>query len=710
MKKRILLQRLCLLFVSLSLGISWSTAQTGYREKENIEYLSKEEIHETLQRLRTLRTTLPERVDHSQSKYMSSLVNQGAMGSCGSASRICYMFGYEINNYRDLDGKKQANMYPSHFTWLLTGQNSDKENMAIFNGIPTVPVYGGRQYSSVYGGNVYWPDRYKEYGWMNGYEKWRSAMDNRLEKAVNVKINSDEALEYLKRWIYDHHGDNSFNEGGVVGGGAASSGWVTKNIPSGKYKGGELIVTAYGSAIDHGIVFSGYDDNIEYDLNGNGEIEDDERGALILLNSWGDWGNKGCVYVPYKIVKSYGGGLGAEFYYIRKDYKPLDVFRIKMEYNQRSNLKISIGVSSDPTAKEPEKTIEAEHFKYAGFEPIPLLGKYNGVINTDPMEFGLDLTDLITIGIDTRQSYRYFLVIETKTTTGTGVIHDLEVIRHKYVDESNPVTEIVGKIDSEISIGKTKRIVIPIDVPGTDIIEPTHLYIPQKRLSVKSVSTEEKSGEGANNGQAIHAIDGNESTYWHSAWASGTPAYPHHITFEIDSTYTLNGFEYLPRQNHANGRIGDYELYVLNSPDEEGTLVASGTFENSASLKRAFFEPISGKFVRLVNLRAADGDGNTCVAEFDLFYSAKKGVPNSIESIEQETLTIQQQGSIIQISGANGESLFALYNIQGQKIMEKKIDATHDGITELNLSHLTGIYILQVVAPNQTKSLKILLH
>lgn len=47
----------------------------------------------------------------------------------------------------------------------------------------------------------------------------------------------------------------------------------------------------------------GYDDRIEFDLNGNGicgEASADERGAWIVMNSWGaDWQNEGAVYVPY---------------------------------------------------------------------------------------------------------------------------------------------------------------------------------------------------------------------------------------------------------------------------------------------------------------------------------------------------------------------------------------------------------------------------
>lgn len=713
LNRRLDVQRIGLLFSALLLSIFWSTAQTGYREKENIDYLPTSEISQTLQRLRSLRTTLPSRVDNSQTKYMPIAVDQGSMGSCGSASRICHMFAYEINNYRNLNGKVNANMYPSHFTWMLTGQNSDKENMAIFNGIPTIQTYGGRQYNPVYGGNVSWPDKYKAYGWMTGYDKWRSAMDNRLEKTANFQLKTDDDIEYLKWWIYNHHGDDSFNLGGVAGAGAASNGWTLQKIPAGSYRAGETIITAYGQTIDHGVVWAGYDDDIEFDLNGNGQIDADERGALIMMNSWGVWGNNGCAYVPYKIAKTFNGGLGVELYYIRKDYKPVDVFRIKMDYDQRCNIKISIGVSGNPDASVPDKTIEAEHFKYAGFEPIPLLGEYSKVLNSNPMEFGLDLTDLTDIGIDIRKEFRYFLVLETAAkSTGVGSVQELEVIRHSYPEGSDMATEIAGKIESKFLIaGGGQKFIIPISVAGIAGAEPSYLYVPQNRLSVKAYSTQETSGEGANNGRAVHAIDGNQSTFWHSAWSSGTPAYPHSITFAIDSTYMLNGFEYLPRQNHTNGRIADYELFVSDTPDGEWVLAAKGTFENSSAMKRAFFEPLAGKYVKLVNYRAANGDNNTCMAEFNLFYKAPPLSGSSIRTPEQKSLLVRQEASTLLVSGVSGEAHFILYTAQGQTVATKRARVTESEVTNLDLSRLPrGTYLLRVNTPDGVSTSKVLLR
>ena len=69
---------------------------------------------------------LPDHVNNAQSKYFPPVFNQ-AGGSCSPASRIGYMFTYELNAYRNLDGSRPENQYPSHFVWLLTCGNSGKD-------------------------------------------------------------------------------------------------------------------------------------------------------------------------------------------------------------------------------------------------------------------------------------------------------------------------------------------------------------------------------------------------------------------------------------------------------------------------------------------------------------------------------------------------------------------------------------------------------
>ena len=59
--------------------------------------------------------------------------------------------GRPFNSYRDLDGKKAENYYPSHFVWLLTNGNSGKDEFVTKVGVPSAALYGGQTYSSLFG-------------------------------------------------------------------------------------------------------------------------------------------------------------------------------------------------------------------------------------------------------------------------------------------------------------------------------------------------------------------------------------------------------------------------------------------------------------------------------------------------------------------------------------------------------------------------------
>ena len=55
----------------------------------------------------------------------------------------------------------------------------------------------------------------------------------------------------------------------------------------------------------------------------------------------------------------------------------------------------------------------------------------------------------------------------------------------------------------------------------------------------------------------------------------------------MGASYSVSGLRYLPRQDGgsgaANGRIGQYEVYVSTDGTNWGTAVATGAFANDAS-------------------------------------------------------------------------------------------------------------------------------
>lgn len=439
---------------------------------------------------------LPDHVNNGIDKYFPPIVNQDG-GSCGSAQNIYYMFTHEINAVRDADASDPVNQYPTHFTWLLTYQNSDKEVMARTNGIPNVVTYGGKTYSRLFGNQTHEDN---DYGWMQGYDKWYSAMWNRAASTCgfSAPANTPEGRQEIKEWLYNHCGDETIHSGGICGIGVAAYGtWgkiptTVTNASAGV--AGMSYVQSWGDTYNHALTICGYDDRIEFDLDGDGivgEADEEEVGAWIIANSWGDgWENKGFIYCPYKYSYAVGKDQGAwnpGSYIIRRDYRPLRTIKLLMDYTRRSEILLGAGVAQNLDATAPESSISFEHFKYAGdasganpAPEIPMLGRWVDGLHHEPMEFGYDLTDL-TATVDRTRPLKYFFFVKTKNTAiGTGHIYKASIINYEIDPEG---VEIPFDSENVTIENRGKETVITVIVPGEQIYPPYNLALAGTTLS-----------------------------------------------------------------------------------------------------------------------------------------------------------------------------------------------------------------------------------
>ncbi|MFT4534630.1 MAG: photosystem II stability/assembly factor-like uncharacterized protein [Saprospiraceae bacterium] len=139
--------------------------------------------------------------------------------------------------------------------------------------------------------------------------------------------------------------------------------------------------------------------------------------------------------------------------------------------------------------------------------------------------------------------------------------------------------------------------------------------VPEPVPTVHYTDSEETTNE---DGAAINAIDGNNGTYWHSEWSAGSNPLPHEIQIDLLEKKEISGLTYLARQDHVNGRIANYEVYVSNDPEDWGLPVATGTWANSTNLKTAVFPTKHGRYYRLVALSTVNGDQFTNAAEINI--------------------------------------------------------------------------------------------
>ena len=115
-----------------------------------------------------------------------------------------YMLTYELNSMRNTDATIDENMLPTHFTWSNYFSPGQGQNtIAAGNGVPNIIVYGGRTYSRLFGSQD-WKDT--DFGWMQGYDKWYSAMFNRTTNTISDKTSEKVTYSFdgkiWKKFLY----------------------------------------------------------------------------------------------------------------------------------------------------------------------------------------------------------------------------------------------------------------------------------------------------------------------------------------------------------------------------------------------------------------------------------------------------------------------------------------------------------------------------
>jgi len=282
---------------------------------------------------------------------------------------------------------------------------------------------------------------------MSGYDRYYRSMFNRAFDNYSLSVATPEELLVLKRYLYDHF--EGSKTGGIVSFQIASGGMQIHYLGDNSPDPGAPLITGFGTVVGHALTVVGYDDNITVDLNADGMITNDidinndrvvdlhdyERGALIVVNSWGDWlTRRGKAYVAYSVLARYGneGGLwnrSVHIPVISRSYQPALTMRVKMSHSQRNLLRIMAGVSADPEASAPDHLLSFPMFTFQGGN-LPL---YDAEApDSTVFEFGLDITPL-TEHLEKDQVSRIFLAVDemdNPSDVGRGVIYEMEVYNH----------------------------------------------------------------------------------------------------------------------------------------------------------------------------------------------------------------------------------------------------------------------------------------
>ena len=201
----------------------------------------------------------------------------------------------------------------SVFTWNFFngGDGSGSEayqGWEIFRtvGVPSEAVYGGWRSPA-------------PASWPSDFPIWLDALRHRAAAWTFTRVHDADSLAEVKGWLFNHN-----RKGDVRGGVCVVDGAVLnvrpEHIPAGAYEAGKAVWANWPKTDAKGghiMTLVGYDDNVVFDRNGDGRITtdvdinhdgkvdlaDSERGAFIVVNSWGEgFGNRGKIYIPYGTV------------------------------------------------------------------------------------------------------------------------------------------------------------------------------------------------------------------------------------------------------------------------------------------------------------------------------------------------------------------------------------------------------------------------
>ncbi len=420
---------------------------------------------------------LPTSVDLSTSPYFPAIGNQGSIGSCVSWATTYYQFTYEAHKLNNIVTTSE-NTYSPTWTFNLTngGLNAasfftDAYNVLINHGALTMK-------DMPYNSNNY------DYSWSTDTDAMIKALNTRASSIGHVGIltsgatitnNKDSNLNVVKSLL---------NSGKVLMVRGAANfqlmNWSYKN----RYGSTNEYVAyrASNSADGHAMTIVGYDDNVCCDVNGNGTIEECERGAFKMVNSYGtSWKNGGSVWVLYDALNKVSANtinkwedrelgqrvpifqrnddFGNSFYFMNVENCEVGlVGLLSVNTSYRNKLSTSIFRSSNSIYNSSNST-DFFNDKYSKYnEYIDNIVEFNGTLVQD---YG-DLDKPLSI---CSEGYYYGIKVNNKKSNLNATINN---ISYKIIDNlSNTICDFNDL--STLSNGDSKTLSKKIQLQKGDI-------------------------------------------------------------------------------------------------------------------------------------------------------------------------------------------------------------------------------------------------
>ena len=361
---------------------------------------------------------LPSSVDLSLSESFPSVGNQGSVGSCTAWASTYYQFGYQVASMNSWDAKNDpTKQFSPKWTYNLCNNGINKGSLyaTIYS---VLANQGAVRYSEFAPSGV---ATRAEYGtWYLDTEGMKRALQYRIsdyehlcfadvEASTPITNSKSACLNVMKSLL---------NSGNVLTFQTDFGEWDYMKLSSqynSALNGQYVCIKHYDPDVKwsgHAMAIVGYDDNISYDLNEDGIIQNYEKGAFKIVNSWGErYGNDGYMWVMYDALNRVSNATNQNvpnrepifddyaYNIITVEEYHLDlVAEVTISQSCRNQIKLKLG-QSETDITTPQYT-QNTLFNYSG-------GAYNySGLSTTPMEatFAFDYGNLCNSEI-TRKNY-----------------------------------------------------------------------------------------------------------------------------------------------------------------------------------------------------------------------------------------------------------------------------------------------------------------
>ena len=394
-------------------------------------------------------TSYPSSTDNSKSKYFPSIGNQHSLGSCTTWAEIYYQMSYAENVALNRTATHDNTCSP---VWIYNFANGGDANigadithafrLAQRIGVPSLKTSPNTTVNAKWTTTKeafteapkYRVNNYNLF-YLDTYNNKITNPKSEVIAPIKAALNNNELVTYTT-YVFS---------------------WKNKTIQKDsrvpentKYANDDIAIYSTGYSGCHRMTIVGYDDDIWVDINGDGEIQEAEKGAFKIVNSWGtSYGNNGFAWVSYDAL-NYDSAVSDSlpnrlnqptiFDLMRVSVKPIDACsNINLEYTLNTKYRDEVSIAITAKNKNTGKTYEGnvEPFQSYKKEYVNYRCSFDGTKNYSTGDFAYDLSNIVqNLNSNNVSDYTWTLKFDDDTSDDST----LSVSDVKIIDNNNNKT------------------------------------------------------------------------------------------------------------------------------------------------------------------------------------------------------------------------------------------------------------------------------